>query len=238
VFRIVLKARWSDTMGAEEVTFIMLTGIVIWTALAETLWRSTTSMTDNANLIQKVVFPVEVLPTFLSASSLFNMTLGLPVVLIGTWWVGNHSRDYLGQRESAIALGKAVGPAMQLGISLVALPVLYVLQMMFMTGLGCFMATLNVLVRDVAQLVGVITMVWMFTTPIFYPAELVRRAGYGFLLEINPMHWLIDSYRNVLMYAAWPDADLLLRFTLASVLFLGVGVRFLAQHRRRFPDLL
>lgn len=237
VFRIVLNARWGDAMGAEEVTFIMLAGIVIWSALAESMWRATSSMIDNANLIQKVVFPVEVLPTFMSASSLFNMTLALPVVLLGTWLVG-HMESYQEQREAAIAAGKVVGPVMQLGFALVAMPVLYVLQMMFMTGLGFFMATLNVLVRDLMQLVGVITMVWMFITPIFYPAALVKKVGFGFLLEINPMYWLIDSYRNVLLYGIWPDPWLLLRFTLASIVVLGVGSRFLAQHRRRFPDLL
>jgi lipopolysaccharide transport system permease protein len=174
----------------------------------------------------------------MSASALFNMTLALPVVLLGAWWVGGHSGDYLSVRADALAAGKDVGPLLQLGAPLVLLPLLYALQMVFMTGLGFFMATLNVLVRDVQQLVGVATMVWMFTTPIFYPAELVRRAGFGFLLEVNPMYWLIDSYRSVLMYGAWPDWGLLLRFTVAALIVLGIGTRFLALHRRRFPDLL
>jgi len=210
----------------------------VWTAFSETLHRATTSMVDNASLIQKVVFPAEVLPAFLSASALFNMTLGFPVVLAGAWWIGGHSGDYLQVREAALAAGKDVGPQLQVGMQLLLLPLLYLLQFCFMTGVGCFMATLNVLVRDVQQLVGVASMVWMFATPIFYPAELVRRAGFGFMLEINPMYWLIDAYKNILLYAAWPDWGLLGRFALAAMVVLAIGMRFMAIHRPRFPDLL
>jgi homopolymeric O-antigen transport system permease protein len=238
VFRIVLKSRWSDTMGAQEVTLMMLAGIVVWSALAETLARTTTSMHDNANLIQKVVFPAEVLPTYLSTSALFNMSWGLPVVLLANWWVSRQSGDYATAREAALAAGKGVGPALHIGLPLVLLPVLYAVQLAFMVGLGLFLSTLNVLVRDVQQIIGVVTMVWMFGTPIFYSEELVRKAGYGFLLEINPMYWLISAYRSVLLYGAWPDWALLLRFAVVALIVLGLGARFLARHKPSFPDLI
>lgn len=238
VFRIVLKSRWNDTMGAQEVTLMMLAGIVVWSALAETLARTTTSMHDNANLIQKVVFPVEILPTYLSASALFNMSWGLPVVMVVTWWVSNHSGDYATGREAALAAAKDVGPVLQLGPTLLLLPLLYVLQLAFMVGLGFILSTLNVLVRDVQQIIGVVTMVWMFGTPIFYSEELVRKAGYGFLLEINPMYWLIDTYRAVILYGAWPDWALLLRFAVVALVVFGLGARFMARHKPSFPDLI
>jgi len=246
VFRLVLNVRWGDQMGAEEVTLIMLAGIVVWAALAETLARSTMCMIDNSNLIQKVVFPAEVLPTYLSASALFNMTLALPVVLLGTWWV-SRSGDYNAVRNAAIAatdiIGpqlspKVVGPALHLGLPLVMLPLLYVLQFTFMVGIGMFLATLNVLIRDVQQLIGVATMVWMFGTPIFYPAEKVRMEGFGLILELNPMYWLIDSYRSVILYGEWPDWALLLRFALVALVVFGLGARFLARHKPSFPDLI
>lgn len=237
VFRLVLNVRWGDQMGAEEVTLIMLVGIVVWSALSETLIRSTSTVIDNANLVQKVVFPVEVLPTFLSASSLFNMTLALPVVLLGTWWV-SQSGDYTSVREAALTSHKVIGPALQLGLPLVLLPVLYALQLAFMVGLGFFLAALNVLLRDVQQLIAVGTMVWMFGTPIFYPAEKVRMEGYGLLLEVNPMYWLIDAYRSVLLYGAWPDWALLGRFAIVALVVLGLGARFMARHKASFPDLI
>ena len=82
VFRIVLKARWSDFQGPLEVALVMLAGIVVWAAFSETISRSTNTLVDNSNLIQKVVFPSELLPLYLTISSLINMCIGMPVVIL------------------------------------------------------------------------------------------------------------------------------------------------------------
>ena len=122
--------------------------------------------------------------------------------------------------------------------ALVILPLFYVLQLFFTIGLGYLLATVNVLLRDLQQLIGVIVMVWMFTTPIFYPAELVRLAGYGVLLEVNPMYWLIDSYRAVLLYGSWPDWGMVGAFALSALIAYALGSRTIALHKRTFPDML
>ena len=82
VFRIVLKTRWSDYQGATMVALIMLAGIVVWAAFSESMSRTTNILVDNSNLIQKVVFPSEVLPAYIVASSLINMLIAMPVVLM------------------------------------------------------------------------------------------------------------------------------------------------------------
>lgn len=238
VFQLIMGARWGDRMTPQEVTLLMLAGIVVWTAFGETLHRSTTCMVENANLIQKVVFPAEILPAFLSISSLINMCFGLPIVLAAVSWTGSFSQAYLQGRAEAIAAGKEVGLALDWGLSLVALPLLFALQFLFATGVGYILATLNVLLRDVQHLIGIALMVWMFATPIVYPAELVELKGYGWLLDVNPMHWLIDSYRAVLLYNAWPDWALLGRFLVAALVTYVLGARMLALHKPRFPDLL
>ena len=91
VFRLVLNTRWNDSQGALEVALVMLAGIVIWQAFAEAITRSTGCLVDNANLIQKVVFPSELLPAFLAKSSLVNMLIGLPVLLAAVAWFGHLS---------------------------------------------------------------------------------------------------------------------------------------------------
>ncbi|MCA9002047.1 MAG: ABC transporter permease, partial [Planctomycetes bacterium] len=81
VFRLVLNTRWSDSQGATEVALVMLAGIVVWTGFAETISRSTNCLVEHANLIKKVVFPSQLLPAYLTISSLVNMAIGLPVVV-------------------------------------------------------------------------------------------------------------------------------------------------------------
>lgn len=348
VFRLVLKTRWSDQQGTAEVALLMLAGIMVWQAFAEATSRSTNTLAENQNLIQKVVFPSEVLPVYLTVSSLINMLIGISVAVLGVVWFAYFaapdgpprppprpvafgaaavagdvaspkarlSTDHAfrcasgaGTRftergvvdageapwgaaaaglgpgafagagwgdtvlaasgEWAVARGKhgyelevdrwrapdgaaappprdgtqvvVAGdpqPAMGLGPSLLLLPLLLALQSAFTLGLGCFLATLNLFVRDTFHLIGVLLTVWMFATPIFYPERMVRDAGYGWILDWNPMHWLIHAYRSVLVYGAWPDWRMVGSFALAAALALVVGSRFFLSQKPRFPDLL
>jgi lipopolysaccharide transport system permease protein len=58
------------------------------------------------------------------------------------------------------------------------------------------------------------------------------------MLEINPMYWLIESYRSVLLYGMWPDWMLLGRFALVAAGVLVLGSSFFMTQKPRFPDLL
>lgn len=272
VFRMVLGARWSDKQGGFEVALIMLTGIVVWAAFAETVSRTTNTLVENSNLIQKVVFPSEVLPVYLTLSSLINMCIGLPVVLLGVVYFGYVdpvrtavevtslvqqaalpdplSLIYLGyvdpvQTAAEVAsmaqplvIPDPLPPPLGLGLPLVTLPILFLLQVVFTVGLGYILSTLNLYLRDTYHLIGVFITVWMFSTPIFYPAAMVEKKGFGVLLQVNPMHWLIDSYRKVLLYDTWPDGLLLLRFAVVAVIVLALGSRFFMSQKKRFPDML
>lgn len=238
VFRLVLKARWGDP-GADatypgdgspgETALVMLAGILAWSAFAETMSRGTNALVENANLIKKVVFPSEILQPYLTFSSIVNMLIGIPIVLGGV----------------------IVFSDRQPGSELLAVPLLLLLQAGFTIGLTYLLATLNAMVRDIYHIVGVATTVWMFATPIFYPANLVSSSfqslggGFGgfmlplgWILEINPMHWLINSWQRVLVFQLWPQWDLVFRFALATLLILVVGGGLFRDHRRSFPDLL
>ena len=69
-------------------------------------------------------------------------------------------------------------------------------------------------------------------------AEMVVKAGYGWLMTINPMHWIIDSWRQILLFGAWPDPFLLLRTGVLSVILLTISGRFFFSQKARIPDLL
>jgi lipopolysaccharide transport system permease protein len=236
VFRIVLKTRWSDYQGATMVALIMLAGIVVWAAFSESMSRTTNILVENSNLIQKVVFPSEILPAYIVASSLINMLIAMPVVLLAVAyniWIDPETDPLTLARAAAIG-----DPGLRMGVTLIALPVLVVLQAIFTTGLGMFFATLNLFWRDTYHLMGVAMTVWMFATPIFYPAHMVEREGFGWILDVNPMHWLIEAYRSIIINNQWPDPALLTRFAAAALAALIFGATFFFRQRRRFPDLL
>jgi lipopolysaccharide transport system permease protein len=241
VFNLVLKVRFADHDSPKQVALYMLAGITVWAAFAETISRSTNTLVENQNLIQKVIFPSEILPPFLCVSSLINMCIGLPIVILGVI-LFQLFPDLLGAPEALVPLAnpakETTMPPMGLGWSMLALPLLMALQALFTVGLGYFLATLNLFLRDVYHLMGVFVTVWMFATPIFYPPQKVIMEGYGWLLKINPMYWLITSYREILIFGKWPDWLLLGQFALVAVVVLFLGSRFFLAQKPQFPDLL
>jgi ABC-type polysaccharide/polyol phosphate export permease len=232
VFRMILKIRFEDRASPATTAMVMLAGIIVWAAFAESMSRATNTLIENSNLIQKVVFPAEVLPVYLTLSSLTNMLIGVAVVLGGVAWFAYVSPD------------PGAADPLRFGPGLLALPLLVGLQAVLTVGLGSFLATINVFLRDTYHLVGVFVTVWMFATPIFYPARMVRwnadgtETGWGWVLDVNPMHWLIESYRSVLLYGRWPDWAALGRFALVAAALFALGTSFFMRQKKRFPDLL
>jgi lipopolysaccharide transport system permease protein len=237
VFSLVLKTRWPGQQSVQEVALIMLVGIMIWQAFAETISRTTNTLVENQNLIQKIVFPSEVLPLSLTISALVNMLIGIAIALIGVaWFAWIHPIP----PDASLADVDPNAPVRHLGfgVTMLALPLLMVLQAVFTVGLGYFLATLNLFVRDIYHLMGVALAVWMFMTPIFYPARLVENAGYGWILQINPMYWLIGSYRHVLLYNEWPKPPIVAAIGVVAASVLALGSAFFLRQKGRFPDLL
>ncbi len=226
VFRVLLRTRFDDQASETSTALVMLAGIMVWQAFAETLSRATNCLVENSNLIQKIVFPSEILPAYLGVSALVNMVIGLPIVILGVLFLSPH------ERFAPTFNADKFGPAILL------LPLLVGLQFLFTIGLGYLLAAVNLLLRDVFHVIGVLTTVWMFATPIFYPPRAVETANYGWLLDVNPMHWLIEAYRDVLTDGDWPQWQLVARFALVALLTLAVGAQVFMRQRRRFPDLL
>jgi ABC-type polysaccharide/polyol phosphate export permease len=256
VFNVVIRARWSDSMTSAEVSLVMLTGFLAWATHAETLARSTTCVQDNSNLIQKVVFPAEVLPTYLSLSAMVSLLVGLPIILAAMLLYSKGLPNYEAAREAAFELAVkraiergvdpgsvALGPELAVGLPLLLVPLLIVLQWIFSTGVAYLMSTLQVLLRDLQHLVPLLITVWMFSTPIFYSATLLADKSLGpipagLVLEFNPMYWLIDSYQRTMLYGMWPQWNLLLRFAAVALVVFALGSRFLMREKRGFPDQL
>jgi ABC-type polysaccharide/polyol phosphate export permease len=237
VFGFVLDSRWRPEQSKPEVALLILCGIVVWQAFAETISRSTNSLVENQNLIQKIVFPAEVLPIYLTVSALVNMLIGLTITLLAVIWFA-----WIQPPASLPVPAGVISPviAHPLGFTwtLIFLPVLMLLQGVFTMAYGFFLSALNLFVRDVYHLMGVAITVWMFMTPIFYPPELVVKAKMTWVLIANPMYWLIESYRSVLVYGQMPKPLVILSLGAVSLLLFALGTTFFLRQKPRFPDLL
>ena len=235
VFNIVLKSTWGADQSPLEVVLLMLVGIVAWRAFQEGISRATNILVDHANLIEKVVFPTAVLPAYVVTSALVNMAIAVPIVgIVLAYAMLNPTTD----PQILASAAQTGNEGIQIGIATLALPLLLLVQGVFTLGLAYFLAAFNLFWRDAAHLIPVALTVWMFLTPIFYPAFHVEQKGFGWTLDINPMHWLMEMYRATMVKNTWPQLWDVVRFTIAATVMFVLGTRFFSAHRTKFADLV
>jgi lipopolysaccharide transport system permease protein len=185
-----------------------------WIAFSEGVMRSANVILEQAHLIKKVVFPSEILPAFTVLSALVMEAVGLFVLLVAV-------QAFYGG----------------LGLTLFALPVIVALQVMLTMGFAWFVASLNVFLRDVGQVLGLAMTLWMFLTPIFYPPEAIP-ARVDWMLTLNPMYHVVESYRSLILERTLPAlGQVAILGVMAFTAFL-VGHWFFRRSRNAFVEVL
>ncbi|MCL2336164.1 MAG: ABC transporter permease [Firmicutes bacterium] len=216
VFSVVFKARWG-TGGSEsraDFAIILFVGVLVHALFAECLNRSPSLILSNVNYVKKVIFPLEILPWMVLGSALFNCFLSTAVLLMLQLLI-NH-----------------ICPWTVVFFPLVLLPIVF-------TGMGCawFLASMGVYVRDVGQVTGIITMVLMFLSPIFYPITALPPV-YQTWLHLNPLTSIIGESRDVLVFGALPNWPHLGIALLAGLLVAWAGFWWFQRTRKGFADVL
>jgi len=235
VFAQILKIGFSDELaphGPENTgwrsTFYLITGILPWTALAESLGRGSGVVLENANLIKKIAFPSELLPAYQVIVYHVYFLVGFAVLLV---------------LEAIVNGGLPTG--------LVLFPLVLLLQMMFITGLTMVLSAANVFVRDVMQAVPIVLTFWMFTTPVFYDPIAIQVAGEASgnadalawaelawtAMAYNPMALLLGIYRAIFSYGLVPFPwAALTKLAVYAVVMLWLGYAWFLRCKGRFAD--
>jgi len=193
----------------------LLCGLLPWTMwFAEGLTTGTSCLVDHAAFLRNAVFPSEVLPVAAVAAGMMNFVFSLPVLLV-------------------IFLAQGVS----LKWTVAALPLVMLAQFLLMVGPVYLAACLEVFFRDMRFIVQHGLMVLFFLTPIMYDFSIVPPA-FHWLLKLNPMTTVIDGYRQVLYYGAWPHwRNLGLVMVLGALLCLGAAFVF-ARKKGSFAEYL
>ncbi|NTV13885.1 MAG: ABC transporter permease [Desulfobulbaceae bacterium] len=215
VFSVVFKARWGTTGESRaEFALILFAGLLVFNLFAECINRAPALILGNTNYVKKVVFPLEILPWVSFGAALFHA-----LVSLGVWLL-----------FSLVVIGVPHG-------TLWLFPLLLLPLALLVMGLSWFLAALGVFLRDVAQIVGVMTTVLMFLTPIFYPAAAIPDR-YRFFLYLNPLTFIVEQTRNVLIFGtglAWGSLALL---TFLASLVAWLGFAWFQKTRNGFADVL
>lgn len=215
VFSVVFKARWNAGSDSKlEFALVLFAGLLVFNLFSECVNRAPLLILSNVNYVKKVVFPLEILPWVALGSALFHSAISFSV------WLA----FYL------IFFG-APQPTMLL-LPLVLLPLL-----LLTIGLSWILASLGVYLRDVSQLIGLVTTTLMFLSPIFYPLSSLPKE-YQPLLQLNPLTPIIEQVRDVLIWGQVPDAAGLCVFILATALIAWLGFAWFQKTRKGFADVL
>jgi lipopolysaccharide transport system permease protein len=216
VFGVVFKARWGLPGGESRVDFaiVLFAGLIVFGIFSECVTRAPGLIVAQPNLVKKVVFPLEVMPFTLLASALFHAGVSLVVLLLALAF----SRG--GVSWSALALPAVVLPLCMLCI-----------------GIAYFLSAIGVYLRDVGQIVGLLTSALMFLSPLFFPLSAVPgrlRAA----LMFNPLTLPIEQTRQVLLLGSAPDWLALLAYAAVAGAVLWFGFWWFQRTRRGFADVL
>ena len=120
--------------------------------------------------------------------------------------------------------------------NLLWLPVLMFLTIAFATGLGLFIGTLNVFMRDVGQVIPIVLQFWFWFTPIVYPVTIIPTHLKQFLV-LNPIVPLVEGYQNVLVYGKAPPQGLV-EVAIVSAVLLAISMLVFRRASSEMVDVL
>lgn len=151
------------------------TAMLPWTFFSSAISTSGNSLVSNAHLITKVYFPRSILPISAVAARLVDFLIGFLLLVC--------LMVYFGVRPTS---------------NLLLLPFLIVLMTLLALAVGMLTSALNVKYRDVGVLIPVLMQLWMYASPVVYPATLVP-GRWRQLYELNPMAGLIGGFRTAVL---------------------------------------
>src|SRR5262249_21284435 len=187
--------------------------LVPWTFFANAITSSSNSLLGSAHLISKVYFPRLIIPLAAVGVGVIDFAVASSILLGMMIWYG-----------VGWSLHLLMTPVLLLGIMFTAL------------GAGTCLSALTVSYRDFRYVVPFMVQLWMFVTPVVYPASLIP-ARWQWLFHLNPLSGLIQGFRAVFLGQAFDFGGLAVSAGVAIVLFF-IGVMIFERIERRFADII
>ncbi len=215
VFSVVFKARWNHP-GAEDASFgvILFSGMIVHALFAEPMVISAQSVIQNAQYVKKVVFPLPILAWTTILVALFQAVLSFIILLVFMLFTG-----------------------MTWHLSLLWLPIVIIPLLVMSLGVSWLLSSTTVYIRDVGQLVGIVSTVLLFISPVFYPVD--RLPGlWQQLVYLNPISFIVDQVRLVAIYGGQPNWQGLAIYSLVALCIAWLGLMWFQKLRPGFADVL
>jgi ABC-type polysaccharide/polyol phosphate export permease len=216
IFSHVIGIKDRSVEGDPTLNFglFLYCGLLPFLTFSEALNKGINSIRSNSGLVQKVVFPLEILPFTNAIASMADKVFGFVALLI-----------------MLLLFGRTLYP------TLLYMPVIVVLQVIFILGLTYIMAVLGTFLPDVAEVMRPVIRGMFFVTPILWPPDRLPDS-LSWIEDYNPLAYLVNAYRDLVLHGTLPGALSTLYFALFSVALFIFGFALFVRLRPRFADHL
>ena len=184
-----------------------------WTFFSASITTSGQSLVGSSHLVSKVYFPRLIIPLSSVGAGLIDLAISTAILLLLMLWYG------VGWTTNLFA-----APLLIVGVIFAAL------------GVGTLLSALTVAYRDFTHLTPFLVQIWMYVTPVIFPASLVPDQ-WKWLLFLNPMTGLIEGFRSAFLGRPFDIVGLATSFVLAAIVFI-IGVAYFEKVERRFADII
>ncbi len=209
VFSVIMKTE------INKYYLFLFVAIVPWLFFSTCLTGGASCIWAQQDMVKKIYFPREVLPLSYVISQVINMLLTFIVIFIVIILSGT------GFNFIAISY----------------LPIIILVEFILALGTTMLMSALTVYFRDLEYILGIISMAWMYMTPIIYSIDQVP-ASIMPILNINPMTPIIVAYRDILYFKQVPQLDTLAHALLLGIIVLILGCFSFSKLKRHFAEEL
>ncbi|MEN8155232.1 MAG: ABC transporter permease [Acidobacteriota bacterium] len=204
--------------GSSDIPFVLylVSGFVVWSFFSGALTAGATSVQSYSYLVKKMLFAVSILPVVKILSSLY-----IHFILFGLYMILFFSKGFF--------------------FSLYSLQIFYYIfaSIVLLLGVGWLTSSLNIFIKDVTQIIGVITKIGFWFTPIFWRIDNFS-PKIQFILKLNPVYYLVSGYRDALFYKVWfwEKPMLTAYYWSFTLFFFIVGAVVFKRLRPHFGDVL
>jgi ABC-type polysaccharide/polyol phosphate export permease len=216
IFSEIVGLRFRVVEGDPTLNFglYLYCGLLPFLTFSEAANKGLNTITGNKGLVQQVVFPLELLPLANVITSMIDKFFGLGALLV-----------------VLLVFGR------ELHWTISLLPLIIVLQLVFVLGLTYFMAILGTYLPDVGEMTRPIIRGMFFFTPIIWTPDRLPE-DLRWVVDYNPLAYLVEAYRDLILNGELPGEMATLYFTLFSVALFVAGFALFVRFKPRFADLL
>jgi len=216
VFSFIMQIKLNTNQGelSGDFSIWLYCGLLPWLSINEALTSSVHSITTKTNFVKRIVFPLEILPVMNVLVSFSSLIIGFVLLMVGLIVIGNG-----------------------LSWTILYIPLIFIPMFFFMSGLSLLFAGLGVYMRDLGQIVGLLSTLWLYATPILYTFDMVP-VQYQWIFNFNPLTGIVNFYRDVLFWGVSPDFLFIVVFFLIGLLIYLLGFKVFYKIKKGFADVL